>query len=665
VSRRGGITVVVLAALAAIVPVAVWAGTPGSDPANGSWVGGEVLAPGSEQLVLWNLPGSGGALGTCIDAHVNGPLHGPYRLARTITDPIYGELNHLYASGSTSDVRLAELSALNSHAYDIVDKDVQWSYLVNRTGGTSVADAGDMLERATELAGPYTVRIDSPSGVRSGPRYTATVSVTSARRVPVPGARVTVSATNVHLSATQVTTDQDGRASVVFTVPAGTTTSYTLRASVQSWTNVAVYTAPGEQQMLSSAPPTTQRGARAGSIVRDRAVSIVKAATDDPARTPVAGYTYRIADAKGTVITTVTTSSTPANVGRLTIGARYTATEIARPVDGTLYIPVEPSTTFTVPDGATTWTLLARDPRIPVPSLGTQVTSERAVVGQRLSDVVTLAGNDGENGTIEATLYGPVAPPRSGGCADLSLAQYRAAAAQHVTAEVDGSRTGGNGTITVVGPVVVQPGCYGWAEQLTLRPSGATATSLPTAPHESSLVTLPALATVASMQQSTAGARAVDRIKVTGTSGGSASITGELLGPLVPRGVGCGGLDWTGAPLAGRLAAVQVTGDGDYLTAPIALPTSGCYTFVEELTWPGAPAPVRSRPGIAVETVLLRGPAAAPRPPTHAPAWHPSPTPLARTGPPIPVGRTVLGGLGLIAAGAALSILGGRRRRHG
>jgi hypothetical protein len=105
---------------------------------------------------------------------VNGPLHGPYRLARTITDPIYGELNHLYASGSTSDVRLAELSALNSHAYDIVDKDVQWSYLVNRTGGTSVADAGDMLERATELAGPYTVRIDSPSGVRSGPRYTAT-----------------------------------------------------------------------------------------------------------------------------------------------------------------------------------------------------------------------------------------------------------------------------------------------------------------------------------------------------------------------------------------------------------------------------------------------------------------------------------------------------------
>ncbi|HLY35017.1 MAG TPA: hypothetical protein VKQ07_10830, partial [Jatrophihabitantaceae bacterium] len=103
-------------------PIAVWAGTPGADPQNGAWSGGLVLAPGPEQLVLWNLPGSGAARGTCVDAHVAGPLHGPYAIAETVRDPVYGELNHLYADPSTSDVRLAELSALNSRKYDIVDR---------------------------------------------------------------------------------------------------------------------------------------------------------------------------------------------------------------------------------------------------------------------------------------------------------------------------------------------------------------------------------------------------------------------------------------------------------------------------------------------------------------------------------------------------------------
>ena len=126
--------------LATSVALAV-AGTPGHDPANGSWVGGLVLSPGPEPLVLWRLPGAGGRFGTCIQSGSNGPLRGTYTESGIITDPVYAELNHLYAQPGTSDVRLAELSALNSAKYDLVDKHVQWSYLVNGQGATSVADA--------------------------------------------------------------------------------------------------------------------------------------------------------------------------------------------------------------------------------------------------------------------------------------------------------------------------------------------------------------------------------------------------------------------------------------------------------------------------------------------------------------------------------------------
>src|SRR5579859_5448910 len=244
--------------------------------------------------------------------------------------------------------------------------------------------------------------------------------------------------------------------------------------------------------MLSVAPPSTQRGQRSGAIVRDRAVSLVKAAVDDPAHVPVAGYTYRIADARGAVaMSSITTSTTPVSLGRLTMGATYTATEIDRPANAALYIPVRSSFTFTVPDGGDTWTVLAQDPRMPVPRVSTQVNMERVMVGAALSDVVTVDGDDGEDGTIEATRYGPVSAPPTGRCSDLTPAQYAAAPALRIAVPIAGSVSRGNGTVTVAGPVVTRAGCYGWAEVLTLRPSGATVSSPPTAPHESTLVTTP------------------------------------------------------------------------------------------------------------------------------------------------------------------------------
>jgi len=107
-------------------------------------------------------------------------------------------------------------------------------------------------------------------------------------------------------------------------------------------------------------------------------------------------------------------------------------------------------------------------------------------LGTVLSDDVTVAGDDGEPGVISATLYGPVAPPASMSCSDLTLAQWETGATQNFNVDVTG-----NGSYTVTGPASTSAGCYGWSDTVTLTPSGATSSSSPTDPGESTSVTVP------------------------------------------------------------------------------------------------------------------------------------------------------------------------------
>lgn len=685
VRRRSALLLAALGLLAIVLPAAVRAGTPGSDPNNGSWVGGLILSPGPEQLVLWNLPGSGGAHGTCIDSHVNGPLHGPYSALRVIHDPVYGELNHLFASGATSDVRLAELSALNSRAYDHVDPSEQWSYLRNGAGGTSVADANAMLAQAQRLAGPYRVALSVPASL-PGQYATVTITVQSAAGAPVGGAVVSMSASGGTPTQAAVTTDAAGSATarVLVTGPGAT---YSVTGAVQSWTDLVEYGAPGEQRMLSAAAPTTQRGTAHATITTDRAVNLIKVAAHDPSHTAVAGYQYRISDAAGHAVATVTTGARPddAALGRLRIGATYTATEIGTPPGARLYVPVAASMTFTVPAGTGTWTVQAADPEIPAPQLATRASAQQAVVGETLSDAVTISGDDGEDGTVAATRYGPVPPPASGRCADLPLAAYLAAPAVRSTAAVSGTANGGNGTVSVTGPPVTAPGCYGWAETLTLTPSGATASSPPTAPLESTLVTQPALSTVASAQTAAPGTQLIDSVAVSGLGDHAGSVLAVLYGPLPAGTGGCTSVTdriWQdavarrGAALVAGTAAFAVRGDGTYRTSPITVSTPGCYTFAERLTPDVTPNRVVAAPlGVAAETTLITAPAhAIPRPPaSHAAAAHPAAPPpaaasvapeqpLAQTGTAAPIGRTLWLAVGLLALGAvAVVVTRGRR----
>jgi hypothetical protein len=467
-----------------------------------------------------------------------------------------------------------------------------------------------MLTRASDLAGPYAVTVSWPSAdVTPDTSYQATVTVTSASGIPVPGAAVTITGTNVALSAGSATTNAAGQAAIGFRIPEGTSSTFTINAAVQSWTTVDVYASPGEQDMLVSGAPGTQSGQHTGPITRARATDLVKVDAND-----LTDSSGRVVDAS----VTTGTSAAAAPLGSLLVGATYYAKEIGVPPGAHLYIPAQPTTAFTVSPGVGTWTLVAKDPAIPTPTIGTEVNIQNAVVGQQLSDTVTVAGDDGEDGTIHATLHGPVVPGPSAACSDLTLAQYLAAPAQQFTLPVSGSIDRGNGVHRILGPAVTEAGCWGWAETLTLTPSGASAASPPTAPNESTLVSQPQLATTASAQVAAPGFALSDRVVVTGMAGQSGTLSASLYGPLPAEASGCRSytdatwrtaIQSAGPALVAGTTTSHVTGDGTYVVTPVTLSKGGCYTYREALTPDTTPsAPVTTRFGIPTESTVVLTP---------------------------------------------------------
>ena len=241
----------------------------------------------------------------------------------------------------------------------------------------------------------------------------------------------------------------------------------------------------------------------------------------------------------------------------------------------------------------------------------TQISAGQAVVGQSLSDTVTVSGDDGEVGTITARLFGPAPAPKSGNCSELELSAYQAAPSIVVRAPVHGAVSGGNGAITIDGPRITAPGCYGWAETLTLTPSHVVVTSPPTAPHESALVTRPGVATTTSAQVALPGTRLHDHVVITGLGAEQSSLTATLYGPITasPR-TGCRAIDsdaWRAAIAKDNLVVgsvdTTITGDVSLDLGTVLVTRAGCYTWVETLTPKGVGAtPVRTAPGQTSES---------------------------------------------------------------
>ena len=259
------------------------------------------------------------------------------------------------------------------------------------------------------------------------------------------------------------------------------------------------------------------------------------------------------------------------------------------------------------------------------PVVTTVASTQRAYVGARLRDRVTVSGAGPRPLTVHWTLHGPI-PQRDGSCDGLTWSQAP-------VAERGTMRVGGDGTYVTPPVRVTVGGCYTYSEQVPATPVTEAAASIAGQPLETVVVDrrTPRVRTTASSQHALVGATIHDRVRVSGLPDWtSVAVRWRLHGPVAPRPNGsCDRLDWDGAPVADS-GVVVARDNGVLLTGRTRLDASGCYTYSERLPLTGATTPVFSEPGQPVETALVTRPPVpyVPEVPTGpGPAGAPSPSP--------------------------------------
>ncbi|MFT4262093.1 MAG: class F sortase [Nocardioides sp.] len=247
-------------------------------------------------------------------------------------------------------------------------------------------------------------------------------------------------------------------------------------------------------------------------------------------------------------------------------------------------------------------------PGLAVPSLSTQVNSQRAVLGDTLVDRVTVTGTSGATVAGEWRLLGPIAPAADGGCGALDWSSAPIVSSGTFTAPGDGDVEVGATRISVTG-------CYTYVERLAASPTTlAVDWSPPGIETETAVVTsVPSLSTVVNTQRATAGATLVDRVTIAGLPNGPGATpaAGEwrLLGPVRPdASLTCAGAAWSGAATAAQ-GVFSAGADGTVEVGATRIAEGGCYTYVERLaaTALGSEVPWTA-PGIAAETTLAGPP---------------------------------------------------------
>ncbi len=244
------------------------------------------------------------------------------------------------------------------------------------------------------------------------------------------------------------------------------------------------------------------------------------------------------------------------------------------------------------------------------PTVSTSISAQSSLVGDTITDDITVAGSGGYQGPVNWTLFGPVAPvPDAAGaltCVGVDWSGAPTAATGSVTAD-------GDGTYTTDGYTITAMGCYTYSEYLV--GDSVTAPAGPSTPGAVTETTLavpstPALSTQISDQTANVGDTVNDAITVTGSGNYNGPVDWTLLGPVtaVADAAGlptCVGVDWTGAATAAS-GSVTVAGDGTYTTADYTVTVTGCYTYTEflpgdETTQSAGP----TAPGIVSETTLV------------------------------------------------------------
>jgi hypothetical protein len=283
--------------------------------------------------------------------------------------------------------------------------------------------------------------------------------------------------------------------------------------------------------------------------------------------------------------------------------AATNASDVSDP--STVPLPAEPPKVGLV---ATTGPSLATTP------IGTSPLT--AYSTSPLSDSVTITGTDGNSGTLDWSLVGPVYPVPGGGCSALNA-----------TSDWSGAAVVDSGSITIpaedgivtVGPATVQgQGCYSWTEDLTLDNSAGSA-SLAAGDDVNEFVQAlpydPILTTTATPVFDGTNNTSTDSVTVAQSGLGigngaptSDTMTWDLYGPATADPAGsCTSVDWTSFTVPLDSGTINVTGDGTYTTPASDLTSAGigCYTYTESLPATTSGTAASTPLGVSTETFAL------------------------------------------------------------
>lgn len=239
-------------------------------------------------------------------------------------------------------------------------------------------------------------------------------------------------------------------------------------------------------------------------------------------------------------------------------------------------------TTTSVSGSASIDTFLA------APTLTSTVGSSYADVGATLTDTVSLSGGSpGDTITVNTTVYGPLSSqPTVSALAPSGTPVFQTLSKQ-VTLDSSGAATA-----AFTSKATTAAGYYVWVESTEATAGDEAATSTYGRASETTSVGSPTVATTVSDRKSRVGDEISDTVVISNlnlvtnaTTPLTATLTGQLLGPVDAINKSCTGVTWAGAPVAATIAATPVTKNGSTAgVGKFTITDVGCYTYAYTLT---------------------------------------------------------------------------------
>lgn len=262
----------------------------------------------------------------------------------------------------------------------------------------------------------------------------------------------------------------------------------------------------------------------------------------------------------------------------------------------------------------------------PPPDVVTEVSRQEVMIGQAISDSVTVVGtvydHDGLGPirtVLTGRLHGPVAPVE-GRCADVA---WEGAPIAHEFGPI--TVTEAQKQLVGVGEFTPREGgCYSYAE--TLVSTNSRGEEIYRVDHaagraeQTTLARVPEAATQISSYVVAPGGSFHDTVDITGTAGASGTFEATLWGPVAPDPeLGCwfGAERWaeliaSGEAMTAHTEMIAFAGDGQVVTSDVTVTELGCYTWSEIFTFDDAAGTeVYSPAGLETETGIVAAPSIA------------------------------------------------------